>query len=80
MTTYTATKARAELYKIIDQTNKSHRPVTITGKRNNAVMVSEEDWNAIQETLYLSGITGVRDSIIKGLKTDVNELDGKLEW
>ena len=80
MTTYTATKARADLYKIIDQTNTSHRPVTITGKRHNVVMISEEDWNAIQETLYLSGIPGMRDSIVKGLQTDIKDLDGNLEW
>ena len=54
--------------------------MTITGKRNNAVMISEEDWNAIQETLYLSGIPGMRDSIVKGLKTDIKDLDGNLEW
>jgi prevent-host-death family protein len=79
-TTVTATNARANLYKIIDDARKSHRPVVITGRRSNAVLISEDDWNAIQETLYLSSIPGMRDSIIKGMKTDVSKCDKDIKW
>jgi len=79
-TTVTATTARANLYKIIDDAQKSHRPVVITGRRNNAVLISEDDWNAIQETLYLTSIPGMRDSIIKGINTDVSECSKDLRW
>ena len=79
-TTFTATKARANLYKIIDDSRKSHRPVVITGRRSNAVLISEDDWNAIQETLYLTSIPGLRDSIVKGMKTKVADCDKDVQW
>lgn len=63
MTTITASEARAGLYRLIDQAAESHKPVVISGKRANAVLVSEEDWNAIQETLYLWAVPGMRESI-----------------
>ena len=63
MTTVTASKARAGLNRLIDQTADSHQPVVISGKRSNAVLVSEEDWSAIQETPYLLAIPGMRKSI-----------------
>jgi prevent-host-death family protein len=63
MATLTASEARAGLYRLIDQTAETHKPVLITGKRANAVLVSEEDWSAIQETLYLLAIPGMRESI-----------------
>ena len=67
MKTVSVTAARSDLYTLIDSTNLSHEPVQITGKRGNAVLVSEEDWRAIQETLHLLSIPGMRDSIRKGL-------------
>jgi antitoxin YefM len=79
-TTVTATKARANLYKIIDDAGKSHRPIVITGRRSNAVLISEEDWNSIQETMYLASIPGMRDSIIKGLKAPISECDKDVTW
>ena len=79
-TTYTATKARASLYRIIDDVQKSHRPVVITGRRSNAVIISEDDWNAIQETLYLTSIPGMRDSIVKGMATPITECDKEVKW
>ena len=79
-TTYTATKARANLYKIIDDARKSHRPVVITGRRSNAVVISEDDWNAIQETLYLSSIPGMRESIVKGMETSIEDCDKEVHW
>ena len=80
MTTLTASAARAKLYKLLDQAASSHEPVQITGKRSNAVLISEEDWRAIQETLYLLSIPGMRTSIRKGLKTPVKKCATKLSW
>jgi prevent-host-death family protein len=80
MTTLTASKARANLYKLLDQAQKSHEPVQITGKRANAVLISEEDWKALQETLYLLSVPGMRESIRKGLKTPVSKLHKKIDW
>lgn len=62
-TVITATEARANLYRLIDQTAESHQPIHITGKRNDAVLVSAEDWQAIQETLYLLSVPSVHESI-----------------
>ena len=69
MTTLTASQARAQLYKLLDRVSASHEPVQITGRRANAVLISEEDWRSIQETLYLLSIPRMRESIRKGLKT-----------
>jgi antitoxin YefM len=80
MTTITATEARKRLYNLVDDVAESHKPVQIVGKRNSAVLVSEEDWQAVQETLYLTSIPGMRESIQEGLKTPVEECDEKLKW
>jgi antitoxin YefM len=77
MTTLTAATARKRLYSLVDEVKESHEPVQIVGKRSSAVLVSEEDWRAIQETLYLTSIPGMRESIQKGLKTPVEECDEK---
>lgn len=71
MTTLTASQARARLYNLLDQAASSHEPIQITGKRVNAVLVSEDDWRSIQETLYLVSIPGMRASIRKGLMEPV---------
>lgn len=63
MANITASEARANLYRLIDQTAETHKPVVISGKRANAVLVSEEDWSAIQETLHLLAVPGMRESI-----------------
>ena len=80
MTTLKAAEARARLFKLLDQAAESHEPIQITGKRSNAVLVSEEDWRSIQETLYLLSIPGMRESIRKGLKTPVEKCGGKPGW
>ncbi len=80
MTTLTASQARTELYKLLDKVATSHEPIQITGKRNNAVLISEEDWSAIKETLYLLSIPKMRESIRKGLKTPLKECSRELEW
>ena len=80
MFTLPATKARATLYSLIDQTAISHQPIQITGKRTNAVLVSEEDWSAIQETLYLLSIPGMRDSIKEGMAAPIKNCTTSLKW
>jgi antitoxin YefM len=80
MTTLTASQARARLYKLLDQAASSHEPIQITGKRANAVLVSEEDWRSIQETLYLLSVPGMRASIHKGLKEPVGKCLPGLTW
>ena len=75
-----ATEARSKLYTLIDEAAASHQPVVITGKRANAVLVSEEDWNAISETLYLLSIPGMRESIKEGMAQDIKDCDKELEW
>jgi len=80
MTTITATEARKQLYKLLDAVSDSHEPVQITGKRGNAVLVGEDDWRAVQETLFLVSIPGMRESIIKGMATPPEELDSELRW
>jgi prevent-host-death family protein len=80
MTVIKVTKARSKLYKLIDEVAASHEPILISGKRANAVLISEDDWNAIQETLYLISIPGMRESIRKGLKTPPEECSEELDW
>jgi prevent-host-death family protein len=80
MRTLTGSQARAQLYKLLDQAASSHEPILITGKRANAVIVSEEDWRAVQETLYLLSIPGMRESIRKGLKEPVEKCGRELKW
>ncbi|MDV6342403.1 type II toxin-antitoxin system Phd/YefM family antitoxin [Nitrosomonas sp. Is24] len=80
MTILNATEARAKLYSLIDETAQTHQPIMIKGKRANAVLLSEEDWNAINETLYLLSIPGMRESIIEGLATGVNQCSKDLDW
>jgi len=80
MTSLTASQARANLYQLLDKAAESHEPIRINGKRNNAVLISEDDWRAIQETLYLLTIPKMRESIRKGLKTPLKECDKELSW
>ncbi len=80
MPTLTASEARSKLYRLIDETATSHQPILITGKRANAVLVSEEDWRAIQETVYLLSIPGMRESIRKGMNTPIEECVRDLDW
>jgi prevent-host-death family protein len=80
MTTLTASQARARLYGLLDEAAESHEPIQISGKRHNAVLVSEEDWRAIQETLYLLSLPGMRDSIRKGMRTSVRTCASRPGW
>lgn len=80
MPTLSATEARAKLYHLIDQTSATHEPVLITGKRGNAVLVSEDDWRSIQETVYLLSIPGMRDAVREGLATPLEACREELDW
>ena len=80
MTTITATEARKHLYGLLDELAESHEPLQIAGKRNSAVLITENDWRALQETLHLSSVPGMRESIIKGLKTPVDKCARELGW
>ena len=80
MTTISVTEARTNLYKLVDKTETDHEPILITGKRNNAVLVSEHDWRAIQETLYLVSIPGMRSSILSGMDEPVETCSEEPGW
>jgi antitoxin YefM len=80
MASISATEARKRLYALIDEVGDSHEPVQITGKRGNAVLLSEADWNAIQETLHLVSFPGMRESILEGLATPVEDLRDQPGW
>ena len=80
MKTVTASKARANLYRLIEETAISSEPIQITGKKANAVLVSEQDWEAIQETMYLLSIPGMRESIQQGMETSVEECAEEIDW
>ena len=79
MTTVNVTEARANLYKLIDDASASHEPVVITGKRGNAVLLAEGDWNAINETLYLLSVPGMRESIVEGMQENLDVTSTELE-
>lgn len=80
MTTINSTEARTKFYGLIAQVNESHEPVTITGKKGNAVLISESDWQSINETLFLLNIPDMRDAIVSGLHTPVEECSEELDW
>jgi antitoxin YefM len=80
MLTLTASEARANLYRLIDDTAESHEPIIISGKRNDAVLLSNEDWSAIQETLYLLAIPGMRESIKTGMAEPLAKSAKELVW
>jgi len=80
MPTMTASEARANLYRLIDQAAESHQPIHIAGKRSSAVLVSTEDWQAIQETLYLLAVPGLRESIKDGMAEPLAESASELPW
>jgi antitoxin YefM len=73
-------EARANLYKLIDETSANHEPVVITGKRRNAVLLAEDDWNAINETLHLLSVPGMRESILEGMQEKINNCATELDW
>ncbi|UQB42220.1 type II toxin-antitoxin system Phd/YefM family antitoxin [Thiomicrospira microaerophila] len=80
MSTLNSTQARANFYGLLTQVNESHEPITITGKKGNAVLIAEEDWQAINETLYLLSIPSLRESVVEGLNTPLDECSTDLNW
>ncbi len=80
MTTHTASDARANLYRLMDQVAQSHQPIVISGKRSNSVLIAEEDWSAIQETLFLLSAPGMRESIRAGMAEPVDACAAELDW
>lgn len=75
-----ASQARADIYNLMDETAQTHEPILITGKRNNAVMISQEDWNAIEETLYLNSIPNMAKSIQEAMAQDDEEFSEDIQW
>lgn len=80
MSVITASEARANLYRLMDETAASHEPILITGKRTNAILVSEDDWRSIQETMYLLSIPNMREAIVEGMNTPIEECAQELDW
>ena len=80
MTSMTATQARKQLYGLLDDVADSHEPIQIAGRRHSAVLIAEDDWRAVQETLYLTSMPGMRESIRRGLKTSVDMCAKELDW
>ena len=80
MTILNVTEARANLYKLIDDASVNHEPVVITGKRSNAVLLAEDDWNAINETLHLLSVPGMRESILEGMQESIDGAATELNW
>lgn len=80
MSTLSASQARSNLYRLIDDTAESHEPVLITGKRNNAILISESDWQSVQETLHLLSMPGMRESIREGMATPLDDCSSELDW
>ena len=80
MTILNATEARSKLYNLIDEASETHQPIIITGKRSNAVLISEEDWNSISETLHLLSVPGIRESIKAGMAEPISECSKELDW
>ena len=78
--TITVSEARGRLYRLLDQVSASSEPVLITGKRSNAVLLSEQDWRAVQETLYLLSMPGMRESIREGIDTPVSDCSSEPGW
>lgn len=80
MTNLTASEARAQFYRLMDQAAESHQPILISGKRSNAVLVAAEDWAAIQETLYLLSVPGMRESIKAGMNEPISDCATEPGW
>ena len=80
MTTLSASEARKRLFTLVDEVKETHEPVQIKGKRNSAILVSEDDWRAIKETLHLTSIPGMRESIKAGLDAPIEECEDEPGW
>ncbi len=80
MSSINITNARKNLYRLVENLSETHEPIHITGKSRSAVLISEDDWRSIEETLYLLSIPGMRDSITKGMKEPLEKSSTRVEW
>lgn len=80
MRTIRVSEARANLYKLVEEASQMHEPVKITGKRGNAIIIGEDEWRAVEETLYLLSVPSMRESIVEGMKTPIDECSATVEW
>jgi antitoxin YefM len=80
MKTLTVTEVRKNIYQLVEEAAQTHAPIQITGKKGNAILVSEDDWRAIQETLFLLSVPGMRESIMEGMNTPLSETSSTLDW
>ena len=80
MTPIRAAQAKTQLRRLMNQIARSHEPIVITDQGTNAILISEDDWRAMQETVYLLSIPGMRGSIRKGLKTPIAKCAKDLHW
>jgi antitoxin YefM len=80
MTSLTVTQARKELFNLVDEANSSHAPILIEGKRGGAVLIGKEDWSVIEETLFLTSIQDMRESIKTGMKTPLHKTSKEIKW
>lgn len=82
MTNTNITNFRKKIYELLDQTIKYNEPINISTKNGNAVVLSEEDYNNIMETLYISSIPGLKEDIIEGMKENVEDCvsEDEVEW
>ena len=80
MKSVNVTEARKRIYSLVDEISQTHEPIHISGKHHNAVLIGEEDWRSIQETMYLLSIPEMRESIIEGLNTPLSETSDVLNW
>ncbi len=80
MSSINITNARKNLYRLVEKLSETHEPIHITGKSKSAVLVGEDDWRSIEETLYLLSIPGMRESILKGKKESISKMSTKVDW
>lgn len=80
MVVLSASEARANLYRLMDQVHESHQPMVISGKRSNSVLIAEQDWQAIQETLYLLSVPGMREAVKTGMSEPIASCATALDW
>jgi prevent-host-death family protein len=80
MTGITAGEARENLDRLLEEVSSTHEPVRITGERGSAVLMGEQDWRALQETLYLVSQPGIREAIVEGVGTPIDECECELDW
>ena len=82
MDIHSASQARANLFKLLEQVNKESKPCVITSRKGDGVLISKDDWESIQETLYLQSIPGMQESIVEGMATPLSDCvsEEELEW